>query len=178
MKLLIPLLSALLLAGCTANTARQITPLPTASPLLARAGEPAFETADKWSFTQAVFRYPAGEGFHQIPVGDYLLDRIVAHAGEVHGLRLVRFESTGRTAFGVMTKHLTTLDVEVTATVAGTIRRARFAVEDRHLGPLYSGDFSAVPFAGSSLSSDSMFHEQVVPLIEEAAREIAAGLRE
>jgi hypothetical protein len=111
-------------------------------------------------------------------VGDYLLDRIAAHAGDVRGLRLVRFESTGRTAFGVATKHLTSLEVEVAATVEGATRRARFEVKDRHLGSLYVGDYSVVPFTGSSLSSDSMFHEQIAPLIDEAARAIAAGLKE
>lgn len=155
------------LGACVANTARQMTPLPARIPLLSHSGSQPFETADKWSFSQAVISYPAGgDQHHRIPVGEYLLGRLLEKSPQLN-LKLVRFDSSADTAFGVFTRCLLSLDVEIAYYAEGQPRRFLFQFERRDIGPFFVGENSVIPFTSAGPSDDGLFHNQLRPIIDE-----------
>lgn len=165
---------SVLLAGCVANTPRQMTAVPSPVPLLGLAGKPAFETADKWSFTQAVFNYTTGgkDEYHKIPVGDYLLARFVDIASKdssISALRMQRFDSSGRMGFGLVGRHIATLRVDVSYLVNGRSKSFTYEFKDRDIGGVSMGDSQVAPLIGYAQTKDSIFHDQIRPILEEIA---------
>lgn len=171
------------LAGCVANSPRQMTGMPASGPLLGLSGQSVFDTADKWSFSQAVIRYRAGgaEAYHRIPVGDYLLRELTAslnRAEGVSGLRLLAFHNTSKSGFGLIARHLFSLEVKISFLKRGEPRIATFTFSEADIGPYYSGDWSAVPFTTAGLTDDAVFHRQLQPILDEAVKALVTRIRE
>lgn len=86
-----------LLAGCGSSNPPQRLPQLPVDNLLDTAAQPAFRTADHQSFAKAVMQIPADGGTHTVPVGEYLLARVVEafpRGAEVDHLRLTAFDVT------------------------------------------------------------------------------------
>lgn len=180
----------LLCGGCTGNHARSLTALAPPVAVLGFAGDPTFETADKWSFTQAVYRYPAGYSFssedskkasqpaHTIPVGDYLLGGMLKAARDrgVNGLKLTKFENSGWMKKGLIGHHMASLSVGVSYRVGGAVKSFVHEWKDRDIGGLFLGDQMIGPLY--SQTPDAVFQNQIRPLMDEVvaafAKELAA----
>lgn len=159
---------AAILSGCVSNAGRQMRALPTSRPLLSHVGEAAFDSADKWSFTQAVVRYPASGSPHLIPVGDYLLEQMVA-IGDRHGgvtnISVRKFDSTSRIGFGLSGRHLATLDALIAYRRNGSDRVFHFTVTDVDVGAVIADDKSVIPFTSYGHVEDERFHTGVKRLL-------------
>ena len=167
----------LILFGCVANTARRMSPIPSPS-LLGRPAGTVVETADRWSFEQMEYRYPAGRGFHTIPVGRYLLDRIAAETvavGSLGGVRVLEFVGEGALR-GILSRHVATVRVVIEYRVGHAARKFDWSVSARDLGFFYSGDSQVAPLIGFTVTPDDLFHDQLRPLIDEIAREFASAV--
>jgi hypothetical protein len=142
--------------------------LPTSRPLLSHVGEASFDSADKWSFTQAVVRYPASGSPHLIPVGDYLLEQMI-EIGDRHGgitnLSLRKFDSASRMGFGLSGRHLATLEVIVAYKMSGYDRVFHFSVRDLDVGAVIADDKSIIPFTSYGHVDDERFHVGVMRLL-------------
>ncbi len=88
------LLCVLLLSGC-GNQARKLSAIDVENPLTRIAGLRSFQTADAASFSKAVVKYQAANGYHNIPVGDYYLAQIIQAVPEgiISSLRLLEFDT-------------------------------------------------------------------------------------
>lgn len=93
-------LTGLVLAGpalmaCSSDNAPQRFPGVPVQDVLDSAGHPAFRTMDHDSFRYAVVKYPADDGFHRVPIGDYLAVRLAEtfpRNAEVSKLRLLEYD--------------------------------------------------------------------------------------
>lgn len=160
------------LAGCVHNNPRQMTALSPPTPLLELAGKKAFDSADKWSFTQAVFNYATGstDQYHKVPVGDYLLAGLASRAdvkGDITEIRLLRFETSGRMAFGLVGRNIVTMRVEIGYKRKGEEKLFAFNFEDRDIGALLSGEGSAIPLTSAGPLPDKLQHDQIRPILTE-----------
>jgi hypothetical protein len=176
------LLASLAFCGCVANSARQMQPVPSPAQLLSFNGRKAFDSADKWSFTQAVFLYQAsGDDYHRIPVGDYLLGGFVNAANrypDLSGIRLTSFTNTSRMRLGVGGRHHVSVHMQVAYQIGSRAEVFTFDHKESDVGAFYAGDWSAVPFTTGGLTMDSIFHKQINPLLDEAIMAFARELEQ
>lgn len=84
------------LSSCSGNNAGQHFPQAPAKDILTVAATPAFRNINAQSFQQAIWHYPADDGYHNIPIGEALAVNIAKAFppnAEVSHLTLRQFET-------------------------------------------------------------------------------------
>ena len=93
----VALIAALALAGCGGGDVGQRFPnLPSDRGVLDAAQTNAFRTMEHGTFIDAFIAYPADDGLHKVPVGEYLASTIAKafpRTAEVDKLRMRRFDA-------------------------------------------------------------------------------------
>ncbi len=85
------------LAACSSDNAPQRFPSVPVHDVLNSASHPAFRSMDHESFRFALVRYPADDGFHRVPIGDYLAVKLAEsfpRSAEIDKLRLLEYNVT------------------------------------------------------------------------------------
>jgi hypothetical protein len=83
------------LSACASNLPQTLDSVEAPDYSQRILNHPLYDNADKFSFTTAVTKYPANNGYHKIPVGEYLLLGILDIFKNVNArkIKLSSFES-------------------------------------------------------------------------------------
>lgn len=168
------------LTGCGGYTPVTFPSVPVPDALTRVVPNPNYAVTDNASFASAKLLYPArmGGDYHTVPVGDYLLSRVVlALPGDagISAIRLQRFDCKcdGR---GFLGPHLWCVYDLAVAIRANNSDRTLTAHGERDVGPVYvPGDF-AFPFTSGDYFSETI-HYQARLAVDAAAGAVAAAYR-
>lgn len=167
----------LVLASCGGYTPITFPPVPVPEALTKVALNPNYAIADKASFASAKLLYPArlAGDYHTVPVGEYLLSRVVLTLPSNAGISAIRMQlfdcrCNGR---GFLGPHLWCVYDLAVAIRANGSDRTLTAHGERDVGPVYvPGDF-AFPFTTGDYQSQTI-HHQAKLAVDAAANALAA----
>ena len=135
-----------LLVGCSGGAPAQRFPAMPVTDVLSAASHPAFRTIDARSFEKAFVAYPLDDGFHRIPVGDYLAVKAAEtfpRAAEVNNLSLLAYETRCETQGLLSDDVVCDVIVDLSFQLYKRSRRIAYKVEDIDLGGQIEPDTAA-----------------------------------
>lgn len=159
--------AALALSACSSGAPAQRFPAMPVTDVLSAASNPAFRSIDARSFEKAYVAYPLDDGFHRVPVGDYLAVKAAEsfpRAAEVNNLRLRAYETRCETEGVFSDSVVCDVIVDMSFQLYKRSRRISYKLQDVDLGAQEEPD--EVSYTVSDEPGADPFGRQLQDLID------------
>ena len=166
------------LLSCSAGSSA-LNSIPVENALTRVVANSNFKVADNASFASAFILYKGGtpDAIHKIPIGDYLLSRIVLSIPEdldISSIRLLRFEARIDPDGIVMPHARCRGSCNLEIIYAGQTLTISVPI-DQNLGPFYVyGSYSPPYSQGLPGETEPAIHAQVKKAVDQTARDISS----